>query len=310
MNRLDDNKRKCLSQISYSMKCPDHLSLLILKYTNLCNSCLCTVNTMCFGMHQWAHFGNVNICKSCVVKEKDVDRVLHSMVFENEIEIVKYLVDSGISVNTIHPDHRDYPLHKATTLAMGRFLIKHKADVNALNSESQNCLQTHDYATQTSELVKYLVGQGLDVNHEDDYERTPLFTWFHDPDVYKILINAGADVHHRDSSNETPLNLLASHPIGGSGRVQVLLDANADVNVKNDYGQTPLHGACVFIRNIELVKTLCGYNANVSVMDYENKTPLDITQEKKFGLMAAVLNSYMENEEKTEQTKPMRIPSI
>lgn len=103
-----------------------------------------------------------------------------------------------------------------------------------------------------SELVRWLVEQGADVNARDNYGATPLhkhaMSWC---GLTELLLDLGADLEAVDYQNETPLFAAA-----GSFKpkaVLTLVTKGANIGAKNKRGQTPLEKALALCRNTDIV---------------------------------------------------------
>jgi ankyrin repeat protein len=109
-----------------------------------------------------------------------------------------------------------------------------------------------------------------------------LFAAVRSKTVYKVeeLLAQGANPNARDKNGNTPLHLLPfSQRIADSGGADadialLLLQFGADPNAQNNKGNTPTHtSAC----NISVLRLLDARNANFSIKNKNNKTPLDST---------------------------------
>lgn len=121
------------------------------------------------------------------------------------IEIIKYFIDQGLSVNMQDEDGKT-PLHIA----------------------AMSC-------------VEFLVSRGADLNSQDRQGRSPLHevTCRFDNSVYFIewLIKLGANRDARDFQGETPLHRAAA--CGSVGSIFYLIKAGADINVRSTSGKRP-----------------------------------------------------------------------
>lgn len=98
--------------------------------------------------------------------------------------------------------------------------------------------------------MKYLIKQGVDVNHRDYEGKTALHyvaeglgSVKQKIEMIKILVENGARVDEKDDEGCTALHLVAKSIIS-NGKVEIakiLVDKGADVNEKNNKGETPLY---------------------------------------------------------------------
>ena len=102
------------------------------------------------------------------------------------------------------------------------------------------------------------------VSEEDEKEMTALHTAAvaGHVEIIKLLLGRGLNVDIRDSQGMTPLMYAAMK--GYVLVVQLLLDQGAKVNVQNFYNITPLHFA-VGYRHLAIVQLLLDHKANVNV---------------------------------------------
>jgi ankyrin repeat protein len=133
------------------------------------------------------------------------------------------------------------------------------------------------------EIVIVLISKGADVNVDDGYGGTPLhyaIKSLEDPSSDEValkLISAGANVATKvrayidGTSMVTPLHDAAS--IGHQRLVRALITAGADVNAQDSQGSTPLHRACRYSADLDIVKELLDARANPRMLDGEGHSP-------------------------------------
>ena len=96
----------------------------------------------------------------------------------------------------------------------------------------------HQYGIK-EELARYLVSQGLNINTQNAYGRTPLYT--HSTvgaPLVAVLLELGADVNLANNDGCTPLfTALANARVG---TVKLLLEHGADIKLKNQAKQNAL----------------------------------------------------------------------
>ena len=137
---------------------------------------------------------------------------LHCAVRYKNIEALRLLLDSGISVD-IRPQWGLTALHVAAVtgnMPFVEFLLNKGADINACTRDGTTVLH---YAVMNShylpgnELVTYLLDRGANVNAVGFYKQTPLHhakTF----EVLSILLARGANVNARDGSLRTRLHTI------------------------------------------------------------------------------------------------------
>lgn len=168
------------------------------------------------------------------------------------------------------------PLHRAAfeghDEAVER-LLKMGADVKARNCFGRTPL--HDAVVFGSpKIITLLLAYGADPNVIDHDGMTPLFKAVQqsNTNAVQLLLENGADANQY-VKGITPLHQATydSH----LEVIQLLLAHGAAINAQNMFGRTPLHdvfeghGYCP-----EVVQTLLHANADLTMRDHEEKTPL------------------------------------
>ena len=102
-----------------------------------------------------------------------------------------------------------------------------------------------------TELICWLVEQGLDVNVREYYGRTPLYAQAAlGSDVVETLLELGADIHAKDDYGRTPLYIAAGNH--RKDTVALLIAHGADIHVTDDRGETPLSFALARCQNVDI----------------------------------------------------------
>jgi ankyrin repeat protein len=128
-------------------------------------------------------------------------------------------------------------------------------------------------------IVKSLIEQGIDVNMKGGWTGgTPLHSAAsHRPtEIVKYLILQGANVNATDKDGDTPL-----HNAFGIDMIQFLILQGANVNARGRYGRTPLHGVARRCYRMDALEYLVTYGVDVHVKDDEGKTALDYMMERE-----------------------------
>lgn len=104
-----------------------------------------------------------------------------------------------------------------------------------------------------NELVRWLVEQGLDINIENYYGRSPLYVQSTGGrDTVKLLFELGADIEKPDRYGNRPLHTAAS--FFRADTVRFLVENGANIHVENDMKQTPLESSLAVCRNADISK--------------------------------------------------------
>lgn len=181
-------------------------------------------------------------------------------------------------------DHRAL-LHltaRCKDVALARFLIRQKANLNALDPNGWTPLH---YAASSNNLslVKLLIAAHAQVNMTDASGWTPLFVG--NAETAKVLLDNGADLYVEDKEGQTVLHRRPEKAL-----IRLFVDGGLDINVKDYKGRTPLHSAaqgvasyCSPTRNpnagnaglgLEDVQALLTAGADINAKDSEGVTPL------------------------------------
>lgn len=104
-----------------------------------------------------------------------------------------------------------------------------------------------------SELVRWLVAQGANINATNTYNQTPLLehTMRYSGDI-DVFLELGADVNATDKDGDTPLHFAAGSSFNPE-RVRKLMEKGANALAENQRGDTPLAYALNLTRGINIV---------------------------------------------------------
>ena len=189
-------------------------------------------------------------------------------------------------------ENGETPLHITITPTIIQLLIDNKADINAINNMGDTPL---NYAIDEMNNIIYLTTVNKDNNNFEEMFINKI----------KLLLENKADINKHNNKKNTPLHISAS----GSNKnlIQILLNNNADINLKNNDGDTPLHllknpkfvsifktniniknnnGETplikfIYLKNVEMVKSLIENNADVNIPNKFGETSLDLYNNSK-----------------------------
>lgn len=192
-------------------------------------------------------YGNKNEVQQLISAGVDKNVVTHRHVrwegasalgaaaYEGHMEIVRYLVDIGTSVNFCDPCQKRTPLHWAclgNQYQAAAYLVTHGADVNHRDLEQTTPLLRAALGNNV-DLVRYLIENGADVLHTDVLGCSILhYACIHaDKTLVSIVIKAGCISNNLSMIGKgTPLQTLAKH--NDAENVCLLLEAGYDL--RND----------------------------------------------------------------------------
>lgn len=231
---------------------------------------------------------------------------LHIAALSGYSQTVKVLLEHQPPADIhLKDSHNNTPLHLVADDHSAKLLIDARADIEAKNKWGETplyraiCLNRHGVvytlveegasltdtishagynalqaavAAKDFTLVDYFLRQeGVEVNSSAGSFMSPLHLAVKggDLDIVTALVDAEADRDKVEDLDNTPLHLATTR------EVAELLCTDNNLNAININGRTPLHEA-VAKNNIEVVRFLIEKNADLTIQDYEGKTPLDL----------------------------------
>ncbi len=149
-------------------------------------------------------------------------RPLHVAVESEQLDLVRFLIESGANVNGTR-ENGDTPLFWAPTAAVAETLIQAGALIHTKDFAGREPIH---WAAQFArpDVIRLLLDHGCDVNVGDEKRHTPLH-W---------ATGACAFIHICDMTNPKALDC-----------VRLLIERGADVNARGSDGNVPLHGVAV-----------------------------------------------------------------
>jgi hypothetical protein len=166
---------------------------------------------------------------------------------EGDIDLMKELLDKGVSPNAKGPDGW-------TALMIGA-------------------------SKGSSAMVKLLLDRGADANAENSKGQTPLIFaahWGHQ-EIAHLLVDRGANVNAQMNDGWTAL--IDAIQMGKGDVARFLIEKGAAVNQKTQNGWTALFAA-VEGSHVDVVKLLIGRGADVNARDAQNNSVLKVAKTK------------------------------
>lgn len=103
------------------------------------------------------------------------------------------------------------------------------------------------------------------------------------------LLGEGASPRQTMADGQTPLHVAAECNL--PRMCELLLKQGAQVNAPDSFSGTPLHTAVAFQTDLEVVKILVGYGANIHLKDADGLTPLALAEKYGHFKIAAYLKT-------------------
>jgi ankyrin repeat protein len=164
----------------------------------------------------------------------------------------------GANPNELGPDGLT-PLHVAAqkdSLVMSKILVKHQADLEALDPQGHTPLLRALIARNTI-VAHYLVKQGAQFDPNQALHITAS-TGSVDRDVISFLLKYDVDLDHLDEQGNTPLHtaILNNQRVAA----KYLINRGADLEITNQQGMTPL-ALAMAQKNQDIAKILRQFGA-------------------------------------------------
>jgi len=116
------------------------------------------------------------------------------------------------------------------------------------------------------------VFEKCELNATGGYEKGTALGFFNIPsELVRWLVEQGADINATDTYGNTPLH---HHAMRRSGDVTVFLELGANINAVNRYNDTPLHLAAGSAFSPQMVRALVQSGASVLAKNDDGKNPL------------------------------------
>eukprot|EP00002_Diphylleia_rotans_P031614 TRINITY_DN656_c0_g1_i3.p1 TRINITY_DN656_c0_g1~~TRINITY_DN656_c0_g1_i3.p1 ORF type:complete len:938 (-),score=207.67 TRINITY_DN656_c0_g1_i3:479-3292(-) len=233
-------------------------------------------------------------------KDNEGWMAIHHAALNGHGDVIDTLLQSGLS-SALTGKFGMTALHCAASkgkLACLELLTqKGAAALRMLDEQMRSCLHWASIEG-ASEVVDFLLANGLAIDAKDHMMRTPLIlalAYGHE-NVAQILINRGADIHAIDQ-----FGMSALHHAAHSNLVTVarqLIKSGISVNIKTNapsrnlsVGSTPLHAAIVATAR-DMAVFLVKLGTRLDAQDSTKTTPLQLAVKRGEGEFLAYLFTY------------------
>ncbi len=208
-------------------------------------------------------------------KNKQVE-TLNYAIIHGYYDMVKFMIETGAEINT-KDDGNNSPLWmsiKYDQKEITELLLGNGADIN--KNEDRPIVYQALY-NEDLELAKELIKNGVNVNAvtEDGEQAIHEASWQGWNDIIILLVNNGADINALVDNGfykgSSPLHFACEY--GRTDTIMLLLDLGADITVRNSYKQTLLHHVGI-TGQYGVAKLLLKKGLNVNSIDNIGATPL------------------------------------
>lgn len=224
--------------------------------------------------------GDIARVKELVAAGIDTNSVIHTPVkwegatvlsiaaHEGHLEIVKFLVKSGTSVNFIDPCMRRNALHWAcmgNQYDVAKYLIQNGVDVNHVDKENNTALAQATIC-QNVDLVQYLIQNGSDTTITDVLQCSPLHyaCMQRNSSLVKTIIKGGCVLCNSSALGKgTPLKHLAVN--NDVNNCRLLLEAGYNLNDDSWFQQT---------KNDNITKMITDYIMDAKTLQNLSRTTI------------------------------------
>ena len=182
----------------------------------------------------------------------------------NSIDVLNYLYEKGMDLNTIDNDSSSLIIRAAGANACDsiRWLIEKGANINTDEHNHNPTEFTFSY-NDAYDAARLLIEEGADLSYEDNYGDNYLIMAARSGrnDLIATLLNKGIPIDRENLSGRTALMIAAEN--GHLASFNYLLEKGANINKINNFGQDMLHHAAQG-KSKEIVDYLLkkGFNPN------------------------------------------------
>jgi ankyrin repeat protein len=185
------------------------------------------------------------------------------------LEIVKYLVEKGASLNLFSNEGTTALMFAGNQghLEVVKYLVEKGADITATDKNNRTALMQAS-GNGYLEIVKYMVEKGANLTLTDKNNRTAL-DWARANNKLAV-VEYLSNIYNND--------LIAAAQNGNLSNVRTALEKGANINYRSgQYNRTPLLEAS-YRGHLEVVKYLLERGANLNLVDRDGNTALDLAR--------------------------------
>ncbi|XP_048186137.1 protein phosphatase 1 regulatory subunit 12C isoform X2 [Perognathus longimembris pacificus] len=224
---------------------------------------------------------------------------LHQACIDENLEVVRFLVEQGATVN--QADNEGWtPLHVAAScgyLDIARYLLSHGANIAAVNSDGDLPLDLAESDAMEGLLRAEIACRGVDVEAAKRAEEELLL---HDT---RCWLNGGAMPEARHPRT----GASALHVAAAKGYIEVmrlLLQAGYDPELRDGDGWTPLHAAAHW--GVEdACRLLAEHGGGMDSLTHAGQRPCDLADEEVLSLLEELARKQedLRNQKEASQSR-------
>ncbi|XP_032343570.1 protein phosphatase 1 regulatory subunit 12C isoform X5 [Camelus ferus] len=224
---------------------------------------------------------------------------LHQACIDENLEVVRFLVEQGATVN--QADNEGWtPLHVAAScgyLDIARYLLSHGANIAAVNSDGDLPLDLAESDPMEGLLKAEIARRGVDVEAARRAEEELLL---HDT---RCWLNGGAMPEARHPRT----GASALHVAAAKGYIEVmrlLLQAGYDPELRDGDGWTPLHAAAHW--GVEdACRLLAEHGGGMDSLTHAGQRPCDLADEEVLSLLEELARKQedLRNQKEASQSR-------
>ncbi|XP_005001768.1 protein phosphatase 1 regulatory subunit 12C isoform X8 [Cavia porcellus] len=222
---------------------------------------------------------------------------LHQACIDENLEVVRFLVEQGATVN--QADNEGWtPLHVAAScgyLDITRYLLSHGANIAAVNSDGDLPLDLAESDAVEGLLKAEIARRGVDVEAAKRAEEELLL---HDT---RCWLNGGAMPEARHPRT----GASALHVAAAKGYIEVmrlLLQAGYDPELRDGDGWTPLHAAAHW--GVEdACRLLAEHGGGMDSLTHAGQRPCDLADEEVLSLLEELARKQEDLRNQKEATQ-------
>ncbi|BBB26731.1 ankyrin repeat domain-containing protein [Amphritea japonica] len=219
-----------------------------------------------------------------VLDEEEGLAALHVAVLNNDLKLARLLLENGADIN-LKTMNQYSPIHigaQAGSFEVIEYLVQLGIDINTLDGDGDSVLQ-HALYGENVELSNWLLDQGVVVTNKrsEDSFQSPLFMAVQlssnesdNKQLYSLIektVSLGAGLNEFDGDDhQTPLQLAIQ--TGDLDLVKLLVTLGADVNFKAEGLSAPIHIAAQ--ESNKIFHYLIDAGADLNVLDGDGDSVL------------------------------------